>query len=316
MRLYYADKEKEIARPKETAMRIAELIRFFGNATMDTLDGYPFDQYFKHRVGMQWRRFKSDDGKIGKTGRPMRFVTNAAARRELEDLRAALNHCRPFLSRPIAFKMPPKTKSDPRQTWLTPAQAAAIVRAAYRHREAQFGESTERHTLRHVARFVVIALRTGTRSGAICAASFIEAIGRGHVDLENCAFHRLPKGARITKKRQPSAPLSDKMADLLGRWHRLDVERYGAACHAVIQWNGEPVKSVRKAFASAVELAAKARPDLFRNIDPAKITPHVLRHTAVTWMLNKGISIWQIAGYLGMTPEVIQNTYGHHDLEA
>jgi integrase len=42
------------------------------------------------------------------------------------------------------------------------------------------------------------------------------------------------------------------------------------------------------------------------------VTPHVLRHTAVTWMLQRGVPAWQVAGFAGMTLEMLERVYGHH----
>jgi integrase len=43
-----------------------------------------------------------------------------------------------------------------------------------------------------------------------------------------------------------------------------------------------------------------------------KVTPHTLRHTAATWLMQRGVPIWQAAGFLGMSAEVLERTYGHH----
>jgi integrase len=83
----------------------------------------------------------------------------------------------------------------------------------------------------------------------------------------------------------------------LRRWQRL-----GISTHSVIDWNGKPVRSVRKGFASAVRAAGLEK----------AATPHILRHTAATWAMQHGGDIWQIAGYLGMTVETLQAVYGHH----
>ena len=42
---------------------------------------------------------------------------------------------------------------------------------------------------------------------------------------------------------------------------------------------------------------------------PGKVTPHVLRHTAATWLMRRGVSIWEAVAW---SPEVLQDTYGHH----
>jgi integrase len=42
------------------------------------------------------------------------------------------------------------------------------------------------------------------------------------------------------------------------------------------------------------------------------ILPHTLRHTCATWMLQRGVSIFDVAGVLGTSEAVIRKTYGHH----
>jgi hypothetical protein len=42
------------------------------------------------------------------------------------------------------------------------------------------------------------------------------------------------------------------------------------------------------------------------------VTPHTFRHTAATWLMQAGVPVWTAAGYLGMSVEVLINTYGHH----
>jgi site-specific recombinase XerD len=57
----------------------------------------------------------------------------------------------------------------------------------------------------------------------------------------------------------------------------------------------------RRAFKSARELAGLG-PD---------ILPHTLRHTCATWLLQRGVSIFDVAGVLGTSEAVIRETYGH-----
>ncbi|MEK1852405.1 MAG: tyrosine-type recombinase/integrase, partial [Phyllobacterium sp.] len=66
--------------------------------------------------------------------------------------------------------------------------------------------------------------------------------------------------------------------------------------------NGKPVISVKKSFRAACEAAGLGE----------DVMPHILRHTAATWLMQSGTDIWQAAGFLGMTVETLVNTYGHH----
>lgn len=38
----------------------------------------------------------------------------------------------------------------------------------------------------------------------------------------------------------------------------------------------------------------------------------LLRHTAATWLMQRGVPVWEAAGFLGMSAEVLLGTYGHH----
>ncbi|RMC34171.1 hypothetical protein C9E81_13410 [Paracoccus alkanivorans] len=42
------------------------------------------------------------------------------------------------------------------------------------------------------------------------------------------------------------------------------------------------------------------------------VTPHTLRHTAITWALQRGARTWDVAGYFGVSVKVIEEVYGHH----
>jgi integrase len=65
-----------------------------------------------------------------------------------------------------------------------------------------------------------------------------------------------------------------------------------------VEFNGELVASVKKGFRRAVDLA-----DL-----PGRVGAAYLRHTAATWLMQAGVPIWEAAGFLGMSPEVLQDT--------
>jgi integrase len=42
------------------------------------------------------------------------------------------------------------------------------------------------------------------------------------------------------------------------------------------------------------------------------VTPHVLRHTAVTWAMQNGADPYAAADFFGMTLDVLTRVYGHH----
>ena len=169
----------------------------------------------------------------------------------------------------------------------------------FRGAELDEGFVTERHPLRHLVRFILIGLYTGTRAGAIAAASPTPRPGRAWVDLDNGLFYRRAIGRRSTKaKPQLPAPIPDRLLAHLRRWYRLGVAR-----EAFVEWNGKPIRSVKTGFRSALTLAG---------LDDQGISPHTLRHTAVTWALQGGAPTWQVAGLVGMSEEMVRRVYGHH----
>ena len=42
------------------------------------------------------------------------------------------------------------------------------------------------------------------------------------------------------------------------------------------------------------------------------MAPRTLRHTAATWLMQRGMDLWQAAGFLGMSVETLERNYGHH----
>lgn len=286
--IYYTDRRDQFEdklQQRRFDASIGRLNEFFGSYKLSEVSQGLTDGYVKHRG------------------------TAGGARRDLENLRAAINHhARQNLHRAvITVTLPPKGTA--RDRWLERSEAARLLWAAWRHREEQTihrGKNkgrkikTGKHTLRHLARFVLIGLYTGTRAAAIAAASPKREEGRAYVDLKNGIYYRLVRGKRATNKRQPPAPLPDRLLAHMRRW--VD-KKIVMTCF--VEWNGKPVRSVKNAFARAVEVAGLDLAD-------GNVTPHTLRHTAATWLMQRGVDPWEAAGFLGMSVKVLIDTYGHH----
>jgi integrase len=60
----------------------------------------------------------------------------------------------------------------------------------------------------------------------------------------------------------------------LERWARLGISR-----SHFVEWNGKPVLSVKTGFASGLRLAGL-------DLTIGNVTPHTLRHTAATWLMQ------------------------------
>jgi integrase len=132
---------------------------------------------------------------------------------------------------------------------------------------------TDKRPLRHLARFILIGLYTGTRAAAIASASPVAQAGRSFVDLDGGIYYRLAQGMQATNKRQPPVPLPPRLLAHLRRWRDK-----GIAKQHFVEFNGQPVKSVKTAFKRAVALSKLM----------GKVSPHTLRHTAAAESARPG----------------------------
>jgi hypothetical protein len=271
--IYAEDMAHRHARPEETAARLGRILDHFGEQGLSELNQRACEEYVQRR-GKQ-----------------------SAARRELEDLRAAvLHHWRQGLCIALTpVVLPPR--GETRERWLTRSEAARLLWAAWRLTQRWKGRESDRRTAQHIARFILVGLYTGTRAGAICGAALEPTEGRGWVDLDRGVFYRRALSRRRTKKRQPSIRIPPRLLAHMRRW-----QRRGLALSSVIEWNGKSVRKINKAFRS-VRRAAKLGDD---------VVPHTLRHTAITWQAQLGVPEHEILGFFGITREVFEQVYAHH----
>jgi integrase len=280
--IYLADAGEAGSEFDDLNSRISRLNEFFGGKMLAAVNSHECGEYVKHR---------------GNRG---------GSRRDLETLRAAINHHanQGFHRGLVRVSLPPK--GEPRDRWLTRDEAAALIWHCWRYREKQTVHSgkgkgrsvfTAKRPLRHIARFILIGIYSGTRASAIAAASPYSQQGRSFVDLERGIFYRKQIGKRATNKRQTPAPVPPRLLAHMRRWVRLKL-----IADCFVEFNGKPVASVKKGFRNAVRLASLS----------GKVTPHTLRHTAATWLMQRGVPVWEAAGFLGMSAEVLLGTYGHH----
>jgi integrase len=255
------------ARPYETAHRLTALAEYWGDRPLSAVNGKTCRDY------------------VEQAGSP------AAARRHLEDFRAAILHHRRegLCSEVIEVVLP--DKGPPRERWLTRSEAARLLWACWRGGQGR---------RKHVARFILVALATGTRAGAICGASFTQTPGRGYVDLEHGTFYRKAMGARETDKRQPPVRLPPRLLAHMRRWKRV-----GSSQTAVVEYEGLEVLRVSKAFSRAAKEAG---------LDG--VSPHVLRHTSITWAAQAGVPFFDISTYFGASTRIVEATYAHHHPDA
>ncbi|WP_426525618.1 hypothetical protein [Bradyrhizobium sp. McL0615] len=216
---------------------------------------------------------------------------HSAPRRELEDLSAAINHAfRKAGGASVVFRPTLPDDVDPRQRWLSRSEAAALLWSAWRS------------GAKHIARFVLVALYTGSRAGDITNAAMMPTIGAGFVDHNSGIWKRKPENKRETNKRQPEVPMPPRLLAHVRRWHRLGIsKRY------LIEYQGNAVKSFKTAWPGIVEEAGLATDD-----PKQKVLRHSLRHTGISWMLRAKIAISDVSDYAGVSEVVIRRVYKHH----
>lgn len=202
------------------------------------------------------------------------------ARRELGVLRAAVNHAHRSgrLTRIVAFDLPESPEA--RDRFLTRPEAAALLRAALREARVRL----------HLPLFILIGIYTGQRKEAILSLRWSQ------IDLDAGRIDFNAPGARRSNKRRARQPIAPKLLSHLRR-----ARRRGTDLGFVVHENGKRLRDIKRGFATACTKAGLQN-----------VTPHVLRHTCATWLMQRGVPLWEAAGYLDMTPETLQRVYGHH----
>jgi integrase len=182
------------------------------------------------------------------------------------------------------FTLPPNGQS--RTRWLTQSEAARLLWAAH---------GSDYH--KHLIRFILIGLYTGTRHRAILSLQWMPNTIGGWIDLERGVMHRRGTAERESNKKRPPVRIPSRLLFHMSRWHRAD-----NGLRHIIRFEGKAIKRIEKAF-RGVRAAAGLSDD---------VTPHVLRHTFCTWLAQAGVPVWEAAGMAGMTVQTFEAVYGHH----
>lgn len=198
---------------------------------------------------------------------------NSTIVRELANLRAAINWSHiEHKTEKVEFIIP-ISPSPPRQIWITRDEARKI-------------ENNIRTP--HVKLFFAMAIRTGQRGLSICELPW------DNVLLE----HRIIDfGEGSGNKLRAIIPISDDLYPYLVEALHMRTTDW------VIEWHGKRVKDVKHGIKNAYKRAGMA------HLGSKK---HVLRHTAATWMVMDRVDYGDIAKYLGMSKEMVENVYGKH----
>jgi integrase len=206
----------------------------------------------------------------------VRKVSAGTIRRERNVLIAALNRARdddPSLQVP---RIKPPAPPPPRQRYLTRAEADRLL--------AAFASP-------HTRLLATIMLLTGCRKGAALGLTW------NRVDFDNNRIDFRDPALPESKKRRAIVPMSGKLRAAM-------LEAYGArASDVVIEWRGSSIAQVRTSFNKARRKAGLG-PD---------VVPHILRHTAASWLAMSGIPIDQASDLLACDPTTLRRVYRKYD---
>lgn len=293
-----------VARPEIIGAAVLKLGEFFADRKVAAINETLCVQYVAWRCAQRDPRFAAK----------VKTIAPATSARELAVLKAACGYCYRVgkLDRPIPVTLP--RVGSRRERHLTRSEAAALLAAAlgFYHDGTRWRRAIEvrpnwrsysshhagiEHAARlHLARFILLGIYTGTRHAAILKLQWLRNTSGGFVDLDAGVIHRRPAAAIETSKRRPPVPIPPRLLPHLKRWRRLTA-RY------VVEWRGAPLAGlIRTSWENARDRAGLS----------ADVTPHVLRHTCATWLLQRGVSVYDVAGLLGCSEQVVRDTYGHH----
>ena len=138
----------------------------------------------------------------------------------------------------------------------------------------------------HVRVFVALALHTAGRAGALLELTWDQ------VDMES---GRIRLGDGSSNKRRATIPINAPLHAVLSDALEARTTNW------VIEHGGKPISAIKTGFRNAA-----------RHAKLPGVTPHVLRHTAATWMVQARVPIADIARFLGNSEAMVEKVYGHH----
>jgi len=258
--IYAEEHAPSVANPERIGYAIDALLPFWSEVKLSFV------------TGGTCRRYEKTRGKSAGT-----------IRRELGTLQAAINyaHREGYITSAPVVTLPPKP--EPKDKWLTRDEAARLLWAAWRG-----------HKSKHLAKFILIAIYTGTRKDAILRMGFEPNTIGGWFDLDREIMFRKSEGERVTNKRRTPAPIPRQLLSHLKRWK-------SQGCIWAVEYEGARVGNINRAFIRAATAS-----------DLEGVTPHTLKHTAITWAMQSGVPSWEIAGYFSTSEETINKVYAHH----
>lgn len=221
-----------------------------------------------------------------------RARADATVRRELGTLRAALNFAVTEKLIAVAPFVLLPDKPEGKDRWLTRSEAAAVLEAS----------RTGRADVRlYLPLFILIGLYTGARKQAILELRWPQ------VDFEREQINFAKPGEKRTNKGKARIPIPRQLLTFL----RLARKR-GTDLGYVVHDKGAKILDIGGGWAGGDRRGEGSFGGACKRAGITGVTPHTLRHTCGTWMAQRGVPIFKIAGWLGHSDARTTELYAHH----
>ena len=246
-------------------------------------DGWTYLRLEPFFAGHVLAKLKRSDVREYIARRKAQGVKNATINRETGLLSAAINHARTQwdwdISNPAQSMR--LREDQPRERYLTPEEAVRLLATA-----------KKQHRAPHMADLLTVAMFTGCRRGELLGLEW------SRVDLKANVLRLGGKDTKSGKARL--VPLVDEAREaLLSRF------RYRASTCPDSPWvfctkAGKRIAGIKTGFSRACLGAA---------IEGMRF--HDLRHTAASWMVQRGVPIEYVAYVLGHSSKRMTERYAH-----
>ena len=143
----------------------------------------------------------------------------------------------------------------------------------------------------HVRRFIVLALASGRRAAAILDLRLGPSLDAGWIDTG--------AASSTSRERVRGAPRSAAARLQAPRVLAAHTRRWRGS-HAIL-WRGKPVAEIDTGLRAAARRAGLEG-----------VTPHVLKHTAVTWAFQRGMTLEDAADWFATSPATLMKHYRAH----
>ena len=269
--LYRKDKMSSVVDLDRLDTIMVHLSQHMGNMRLSDIDVIACRGYIEARREKTTVRH----GKVAET-------SDATIARELGVLKAAANYCLKWKhitnNDMPTFEIP--TNLPKGAVWLFDDELKKLYISA--------------HYDMKVYNFIRLLYITASRRDAI------ESLEWSQVDFKRKIIYLNKPGQKVTKKRRPTIPM--------GEAYGLLEEMYKTKSNIYVFGNN------MDRYRQFMQVAASAGLEILPERDGrpcGRITPHVLRHTRATHLLENGMSIYSVARLLGDNPTTVEKIYAH-----